>query len=257
MASCILLNEPILNYFSSLLNIKAWIKFLCFNGSLFSGHLWYIGALLYVLIIILVVDKYSCRKKLYKFIPLLLLVNIILGNYSAILFGEKLPIALSRNFLFCGLPFFLLGDALRQKQCTLTRRQSAAMAILASLFTIAENIYLLNSGKPFNEDCFFSTPILAYSLFVLFLENTNNISNNYFLVSIAKLGKNTATTIYIIHPIAITIVGKIVHIIGGYVPYLNIIYQYVAPLIVLILCTAFACLFNFLKEKIQLFSSKS
>ena len=232
-----------------LFSIKAWVKFLCFNESFFSGHLWYLGALLYVLIIILIVDKYSHREKLYKFIPLLLFVNIIFGNYSSVLFGVMLSHVLTRNFLFCGLPFFLLGDALRQKQCTLTQKQLVAMAISAMLLTMAENIFLLNSGKPFNVDCFFATPFLAYSLFVLFLENSSIISKNHYLANIAKLGKSTSTTIYIVHPIAITIVDQIVGMIGGYFPYLITVYHYVAPLIILILCTVFACFFNLLKEK--------
>ena len=257
IARCVLLNESFSIYFSPLLSVKAWIKSLCFNWSFFSEHLWYLGALLYVLVIILIVDKYSHRKKLYKFIPLLLLANIILGNYSTLLFGVQFPLILTRNFLFCGLPFFLLGDALRQKQCALTQNQLTVMAIFAMLLTMAENIFLLKSGKSFNADCFFATPFLAYSLFVLFLENTNNISSKYILANIAKLGKSTSTTVYIVHPIAITIVGKIVNIIGEYFPYLNTMYHYVAPLIVLILCTVFAYFFNLLKEKHSHFLQKT
>ena len=247
IARCILLNESFSNSFSPLLSAKVWIEFLCFNKSFFSGHLWYLGALLYVLVIILAVDKYSNRKKLYKFIPLLLLLNILLGNYSAILFGIKLPLALTRNFLLCGLPFFLIGDAIRQKQCILKQKQLVVMAIFAMLITMVENAFLLGSGKEFNADCFLATPFLAYSLFVLFLKN-NNISNTHILRIVSKIGKSTSTIIYIVHPIAISIVGKVINMVDGYFPWVNTIYHYTAPLIILILCTLFAYFFNLLKE---------
>lgn len=249
----VLLNEPAPDFGSSLLSVKAWIDFLCFNESFFSGHLWYLGAVLYVLVIILIVDKYSDRKKLYRLIPLLLLVNIICGNYSAILFGESLPLVLTRNFLFCGLPFFLLGDALRQKERLLKQKQLVLMAVFAMLLTTVENYLLINSGKPFYSDCFIATPFMAYAVFVLFLENTDKFSNNCILSSIAKLGKSTSTTIYIVHPIIKKLGGKIVSILGEYVPSLGTVYHYVGPLVVLILCTVFACFLNLLTEKCSYF----
>ena len=240
---CILANESISASLSLLLNIKGWIKFVCLNEPFFSGHLWYLGALLYVLIIILMFDKYSNRQKLYKFIPLLLLVNIVFGNYSVLVFGTKLPLILTRNFLFCGLPFFLLGDILHHKQNSLSQKQLIFVAAISMLLTVAENLFLLHNEKAFNDDCFIATPFLAYSLFVLFLEN-RNISNSPLLLNIAKLGRCTSATIYIIHPIVISIVGFIINTLGKYFPHAPIVYHYIAPFVILIVCTLFACCYN-------------
>lgn len=248
IVKCVLSDESFSNLFGSILSLKAWIKFICFNESMFAGHLWYLGALIYVLVIVLAVDKYSNREKLYKFIPLFLLINVIFGNYSTIIIGVRVPLILTRNFLFCGLPFFLLGDAICKTQNRFTKKQLFVIVIISVILTIVENLFLLNSGTVFNADCFVATPFLAYSLFALFLEN-RAISNTPFLFMISQLGKNTSTTIYIVHPIAISIVGKIVNLLGGYIPYLNAIWYYTAPLVILISCTLFAICYNTLNRK--------
>jgi hypothetical protein len=249
IVKCFLSNETFSELLGSVLSVKAWIVFLCFNEPFLSEHLWYLSALIYVLVIILAIDKYSDREKLYKFIPILLLINILCGNYSAILFGVKLPLILTRNFLFCGLPFFLLGDALRQKPNKLSQKQLLIIAVCSVLLTIVENIILLNTVTDFNADCFIATPFLAYSLFVLFLE-TRIISDRPFLHKIAQLGKSASTTVYIIHPIAISLVGNLVDAIGGYIPYLNTVWHYTAPLVILISCTLFAGLYRILGRKL-------
>ena len=250
IVQCIRLDESLLDHFYSLLNMKRWIMFVFFNESLFSEHLWYLGALLYALVMILLVDKFSNRKKLYKLIPFLLASNIVLGNYSTMLFGVRLPLILTRNFLFCGLPFFLLGDALREKQHTLKRKQLSALVICSVLLTIAENVFLINQENPFNADCFIATPFLAYSLFLLFLED-RRVSETPLLRNIAQLGKRTSTAIYIIHPIVITIVGELVEFAGGYFPYVKSVYHYIAPLVILVICTALSSFYHARKQNVQ------
>lgn len=248
ITKCVLLGESISDLIDSILSNKSWIMFICFNESFFAGHLWYLSALIYVLVIVLVVDMHSSREKLYRFIPLFLLTNIVFGNYSTIIFGKRLPLVLTRNFMFCGLPFFLIGDALRKEQNKLKKKQLLVITISSVVLTIAENILLLNTGAVFNADCFIATPFLAYSLFALSLEN-HAVSNNPFLFKISQLGKNTSTIIYIIHPIAISVAGKIVNIFSGYFPVINAVWYYTAPLVILILCTIFALCYNMLHDR--------
>ncbi len=50
-------------------SLKEVVKFILFNESPFAGHLWYLNALLYVLIIIYLADKLKIRKFLYYTIP--------------------------------------------------------------------------------------------------------------------------------------------------------------------------------------------
>ena len=251
---CILLHESRADYLHSLRSLKLWIDFVLFNESMFSGHLWYLGALLYVLVIILLVDKYSDRKKLYKFIPLLLAINVLFGSYSVLTVGVRLPHIWTRNFLLCGLPFFLLGDAAREKGGKATDRQLIAVAVFSAAAIMAETVLLRSTGEQFNGDLFAATPFLAYSLFALFVKNSR-ISDVPLLFHIAQLGRNTATLTYIIHPIAILIVGKIITILGAYIPFLSTVYFYTAPLVILILCTLFACFYHEITKKLRVRTS--
>ena len=254
IVKCILQHESIGEYLCSLRDLKPWLEFVFLNESVFSGHLWYLGALLYVLVIILLVDKYSNRKKLYKFIPLLLAVNVLFGSYSVLTVGVRLPHIWTRNFLFCGLPFFLLGDAAREKGGKATNGQLIAVAVFSVAVILAETVLLRNTGVKFNGDCFAATPFLAYSLFALFVKD-RKISDVPLLFHIAQLGRNTATLTYIIHPIAILIVGKIITILGAYIPFLSTVYFYTAPVVILILCTLFACFYHEITKKLRVGTS--
>lgn len=250
IGACVLLDRSFIDVFGSILSFKAWIKFICFNECFFAGHLWYLGALIYVLLIILIADRYRTREKMYKLIPIFLLINVIFGNYSTVIFGVKLPLVLTRNFLTCGLPFFLLGDAVRKKKNNFTNGQLITLAIISVVITIAENLFLLNTANEFNSDCFLATPFLAYSVFALFLEN-RSISNDPLLFKVSQLGKSTSTTVYIVHPIVISVSEKIVKVIGGYIPSLNTIWWYTAPIVILILSTLFAVCYNKLSKKLR------
>ena len=84
--------------------------FILWNFSPLSPHLWYLQALLYVLVIAFIVEHLGLRKLAYLAIPVLLAGSLIKGSYSLFFVGkEDCHIYYARNFLYCGLPFFWLG----------------------------------------------------------------------------------------------------------------------------------------------------
>ena len=84
--------------------------FILWNFSPLSPHLWYLQALLYVLVIAFIVEHLGLRKLAYLAIPVLLAGSLIKGSYSLFFVGkEDCHIYYARNFLYCGLPFFLAG----------------------------------------------------------------------------------------------------------------------------------------------------
>ena len=84
--------------------------FILWNFSPLSPHLWYLQALVYVLVIAFIVEHLGLRKLAYLAIPVLLAGNLIKGNYSLLLLGKDYcHVYYARNFLYCGLPFFWLG----------------------------------------------------------------------------------------------------------------------------------------------------
>lgn len=90
-------------------SLRHWMLFIVFNENPFAGHLWYLGAYLYVLLIMLLVDKYKLWKYMLWVVPLLLLGDLIFGKYSLFLLGKEFPFVYVRNFLFVGIPYFMIG----------------------------------------------------------------------------------------------------------------------------------------------------
>ena len=89
--------------------------FIIFNENPFAGHLWYIGAYLYVLLAIKLVNKLNLWKFLFCITPILLLCDLAFGKYSFLLFNKGFEYYYSRNFLFVGIPYFSIGAYLQKK----------------------------------------------------------------------------------------------------------------------------------------------
>ena len=101
-------------------NVNEWICFIVLNENPFGFHLWYLGAYLYVLFIVILVDRYDKWHFMFKAIPVLLVCDLIFGKYSLLLIGKEYPFIFVRNFLFVGLPYFALGCWLKTKQNRIT-----------------------------------------------------------------------------------------------------------------------------------------
>lgn len=89
-------------------SLRQWFFFIIFNENPFAGHLWYLGAYLYVLLIMLIVDRHKLWRYMLWLTPLLLMGDLVFGKYSLLL-GREFPFVYVRNFLFVGIPYFMLG----------------------------------------------------------------------------------------------------------------------------------------------------
>ena len=90
-------------------SLRELFNFIVLNENPFGGHLWYLGAYLYVLLIAMIISKYKIWKYMFYAIPILLLTDLILGKYSLLFLDREFPVIYVRNFLFVGLPYFALG----------------------------------------------------------------------------------------------------------------------------------------------------
>lgn len=95
---------------------KNILKFLALNESPLARHLWYLGAILYVLVIVLLVDKLNCRKLLYYLITVLLIADLVFGKYSLFILHREFPYIIVRNFLCVRIPYFCIGNFIREKR---------------------------------------------------------------------------------------------------------------------------------------------
>lgn len=90
-------------------SLRQWMLFIIFNANPFAGHLWYLGAYLYVLLVMLIVDKHKLWKYMLRATPLLLIGDLAFGKYSLLLLNKEFPFVYVRNFIFVGIPYFMIG----------------------------------------------------------------------------------------------------------------------------------------------------
>jgi surface polysaccharide O-acyltransferase-like enzyme len=172
------------------------IDFLCYNSTIYGWHLWYLHAYLYVLAIVWCVDRCKLYKYLFLAIPFLIIAAVLLGKYHVFLGGSSLPLCVSRNFFFTGLPFFALGMLLKRYEALVCRyiRLLPALLLVALFYAMGlGEIYAL--GLFFNNgDLYISTAFMSIALFVLFL-NFKLSGDNI----ISKIGREDSLYIYVFH----------------------------------------------------------
>ena len=159
------------DFISSVFTVKNLLKFVIFNDSPLNGHLWYLGAILYVLIITAIAKKLKITKILYWLTPVLLIMDLVLGKYSLVLFNREFPYILVRNFLFVGIPYFCIGRMIREGVGQKINKNTAALLIfIFSLTTCMERFILVSADMNPTRDHYISTTFLAIAIFLFTLK---------------------------------------------------------------------------------------
>lgn len=251
IAVTILSHENLILCLTEIFSVKRIIKFILFNESPLAAHLWYLSAILYVLVIMKFVNKYNKYKLLYIATPILLALDLIFGKYSLVFFNTEIQYVLVRNFLFVGIPYFTLGmyinNVFKTKKYNRFINNKKVLIILIVFFivtTILERTILIHFNVNAVRDHYISTTFLVISLFIYFA-NFENTTNNKMLKIISEFGRKFSTGIYIFHPIIGAVCNKI---FKG-----STVYNYLVPFIVfgatLVFCIIFEKLIKFVKDK--------
>lgn len=222
----------VIDYWRSVINIENIIKFIFLNESPFNFHLWYLGAVLYVLIIMYFVRWLHIERILFLVTPLLLVMDLVLGKYSLLILGREFPYLIVRNFLFVGIPYFMIGKFLSMhwKEDGKWIKEIIIIGIfIFSITTLLERYLLVKTELNTTRDHYFSTTFLAIAVFLLFLIEFPHNQNNRLEITAAKIGREYSTGIYVIHPIVITILSSIMKKVGFYR-----LYSLIAPFAVFI-----------------------
>lgn len=244
-----------IDLFQNIFTLKNLLKFVLLNESPFSGHLWYLSAILYVLIIIFIANKLNCNTLLYILTPILLLCDLILGKYSIVIWGREFPYILVRNFLFVGIPYFCIGHLVRDGfGKNIGKRMSGWMILLFSLTSLLEHFILVSVDMNATRDHYISTTFLAVSVFIFILKCNNLLGNEPKVHKMIRGGRQSITDIltiigskystwlYILHPIFITCIGTVANKIGFYE-----VYRFVAPVVVYFITILFLVMLDRLK----------
>lgn len=225
------------DFFSTTFTIKNFLKFIVLNESPFKGHLWYLGAILYALLVVYVFDIIRIGKILYLLTPLLLWGDLAFGKYSILIFGREFPYILVRNFLFVGIPYFCLGRLI--KSGIGQRIQKNVLAVLMVVFSatsLLERFVLVSFNANATRDHYISTTLLAITVFLFALKCQGD---NKTLVLV---GRKYSTWLYILHPIFITCIGVVAHKVNVYG-----IYKFIAPIVVYITTLIFLVIVDKIK----------
>lgn len=208
-------------------SVESLLEWLLFNDAPFAFHLWYLFAYLYVLLIVMVINKYNKWMLLYCITPLLLLTDLAFGKYSLLFWGWEPPYIYVRNFLCVGLPYFAIGTLIRSKTDAFVSSCKKDLLIGGILlFTITsylEKFLLIYLDKCAVREHYLSSTFLSVFLFLLALSVK---SKNKSLIS--TMGEKDSLYIYIFHPVFIFCCSGFFSRIHLYDYYL-----YVAPLVVL------------------------
>lgn len=219
----------------SFLNFEAFAKFFLLNESPFGFHLWYIGAYLYTLIIVLFLTKNNRLNYAYWAILPLLIVDLCFGKYSLVLWKKEFSYILVRNFICVGLPYFSIGmliKHLKEKVLCFNYLQIFTLGGVIFLTSLMEKKLLVELNLNATRDNYISSTFLAISLFLLFL------STKQTKVSIlSALGEKDSLYIYIFHPLFMMLFSFIIRYFSNS---WQETYLYCAPVIILVVTIIFS-----------------
>ncbi len=131
------------SYLYNTFSLKSILKLLTINVVTEFTHFWFLFALLYVYIIFAILHKLHNQDKVAFLIPILLALGIALKEFTV--FNKNLPSVMyesgfCRNFLFVGLPLFLLGYYIRKNETKLTQKYTYVLLVILMVVGSAEAI---------------------------------------------------------------------------------------------------------------------
>ena len=235
-------------FFLDAFSLDSIARFFLYNDNKISSHLWYLSAVLYVLLIIWFIDRLELRKLLFCIVPFLLLGDLVLGKYSLLLFNREIPYYYIRNYLFVGVPYFCIGNLIynfRTKIRLLKGKWLIYAMGLFSVTTLCERGILIYLGKNAVRDHYLSTTFLAISIFVYVLNKQYNETKPERVCGVlSRIGKEYSADIYILHPIFISILQ-----VGAGILRLDTIYTLFAPILIYVSTIIFLVIVRKLKRR--------
>ena len=200
----------------------AFVKLLVFNQPMFIPEfIWFLFALLYVYIIYVIIQRFNLYRLAYWLIPVLIFASLFM-TYGGLIFDFEIPNYYYRNFLFEGLPFFMLGHLIHKKQSKINIPNLWLWIILiaSTAFVLVETHF---TGM--NFDLNITNYIQVGAIFLLAVKNPN-FGKGVF----ANLGRDLSMYVYVIH-IAIRRVALAAYSILGFEGQL---YKDIFPVVVMV-----------------------
>lgn len=225
-------------YLNSIFSVRCLLETVVINNGVLLGHLWFLLALLYC---------YLLYAWLFTKAPLFVRICISVTLYAGFFVVREIlkangisdPVYYLRNFLFVGIPFFLLGGIVHRLRDRLLRLPAFVWLLIACVGITAAVVERFWVGCC---DLYIGTGIAVVALFVFAQKPELSVGN-----VLASLGEKFALDIYVFHSVIITILNGAASVAGvlnwGVFPWLR-------PAIVLIMSIGVAYLRYSVKKKL-------
>ena len=239
----LIFHDDLAGFWKKCLTWESIFNFFVLNEPPFGYHLWYLGAILYVLFIFNILIIKNKINRLVLYMPLFLILAIVLGVYSKVIFKNDFPIYVSRNFLHVGIPSIAIGymlpSVLNKKQHL--HRYAWLSIIVFSMAIVVERFILHRLGYMSTGSIFIFTVPLAVSIF-MFATTDEHVHSSAIMKIMADIGRYDSANIYIYHLLFVIILN-----------YLNLsknnIYMHTKPILVFILSLALSRGLQFAKNR--------
>ena len=197
--------EGVLPFLRSEFSIFNIGKFLLTNVVPCGSHLWYLSALIYVYVLIMILCRTGRLSFLLRYqktiVVVLFGINMICGGTR--IFAVDFPECLVRNWLFTGVPAVLLGNWMRDLK--VSQRNAVALILLGT----AESVLSYSCLGACN--CFLGSIGIAIGTFSMALNfkaaELTGFKSGLFR-EICKMGKEDAGNVYVIHLLVATILPQ-------------------------------------------------
>lgn len=182
-------------------------------GDYFMIHLWYLTAVFWALIFILITVKLRCLN----LIPIMAIIGMLWSSF--VLFPLAPQYAKLGNGFYC-IAYILVGIILRKYHSYLIDQLYAVCYFLIAALVIQLSAALLFPAFTSGEAYLTNRPPLAISIFILFCHVKNN---GKFSNCLYNIGRNYSLDIYLWHFLFFFILLKVLRIVNT-IYGVNIIY---------------------------------
>lgn len=241
-----ILNGSLKNYLADKFSFVALAEFIAFNHPRVMEALWFLPALVYATVVFFFFEKKGITKKMYFLIPVLFVAGVVLREILE--FAENPPQIMTkayfyRNWLFVGLPFFMLGHFIRVNEEKLKNKFSDAALVVIMLVATAESVAveLMHTQKSLYIGTFFAVS----ALFVLCLKKEGSVKTG----KLAVYGAEYSLYVYIFHIMVRNVCDKILSISG--LAFVGEKLSAVMPVIIFVLALIASAVYVYIKKLIK------
>ena len=222
--------ENVYAWFADVFSVSAILQLLLFQTTSIGDVSWFLVALLLCYMAIWFVAKKNLWTMINILTPILLLVNIVVGEWIPFL-GIDIQWYWCSNFGVLGFPFFCLGNLIRKNQddfCAKYSTKKLIFIIGLSVICITVERVLTDASQLYIGNIF-----LASALFLICIKCSNLFQKRNFG---EEIGEKYAFYVYIFHPIVRDILYGFLFVNWGWDSYAIIVWM--KPIVVFVVCVS-------------------